>query len=148
MAELLMSIHGSALADAELATAIEGVMCNICMRAPTYAADLVQQAGALFSNSQQPSVARQLHVLSLIDVPQGTGLSATKPGEGILNWSTCLTSQTRLRVLQRGPIFSLGNMLKAFQWTILSRAYLSILRVYLSPLLECTVTGQSGMLLA
>ncbi len=57
-----MSIHDSALADAELAIAIEGVICNVCARAPTYAADLVQQAGELPSSSQvQISVTQPWH---------------------------------------------------------------------------------------
>ena len=43
--ELLMSIHGSALADSDLVDAIEDVMCHVCMHAPTYAVDLVQHAG-------------------------------------------------------------------------------------------------------
>ncbi len=60
MAELLMSIHDSALADAELATAIEGVICNICTRAPTYAADLVQQAGELPAAAEWIYIATQL----------------------------------------------------------------------------------------
>ena len=40
-----MSIHGSALADADLVDAIEDVMCRVCAHAPTYAVDLVQHAG-------------------------------------------------------------------------------------------------------
>lgn len=40
-----MSIHSSALADAELANAIEEVVHRACTCAPTYAADLVQHAG-------------------------------------------------------------------------------------------------------
>ena len=43
--ELLMSIHGSALADDDLLDAIEDVMCRVCAHAPTYAVDLVQHAG-------------------------------------------------------------------------------------------------------
>ena len=43
--ELLMSIHGSALADGDLVDAIEDVMCRVCVHAPTYAVDLVQHAG-------------------------------------------------------------------------------------------------------
>ena len=47
MAELLMSVHGSSLANAELAEAIEDVIYRACTCAATYAADLVQHAGAL-----------------------------------------------------------------------------------------------------
>jgi hypothetical protein len=47
VAELLMSIRGSSLANAELAEAVEVVIYRACMKAATYAADLVQHAGAL-----------------------------------------------------------------------------------------------------
>lgn len=47
-----MSIHDSALADAELAGAVEDVICCACTRAPMYAADLVQQAGMTTSSIQ------------------------------------------------------------------------------------------------
>ena len=63
-----MSIHDSALADAELATSIEGVICNICTRAPMYATDLVQQAGKLvmkFVKLKEQSGASHLHLAML-----------------------------------------------------------------------------------
>ena len=47
VAELLMSDHGSSLANAELAEAVEDVIYRACTCAATYAADLVQHAGAL-----------------------------------------------------------------------------------------------------
>lgn len=47
-----MSIHDSALADTELADAVEDVICCACIRAPLYAADLVQQAGMTSSSIQ------------------------------------------------------------------------------------------------
>ena len=71
VAELLMSIHDSALADADLATTIEGVICSTCARAPAYAADLVQQAG-------KPSITQLAR-----DTSAGTylcSLSAQKTG--------------------------------------------------------------------
>lgn len=47
MAELLMSVHGTSLANAELAEAVEDVIYRACTCAATYAADLVQHAGVL-----------------------------------------------------------------------------------------------------
>ena len=86
-----MSIHDSALANAELATAIEGVICNICARAPTYAADLVQQAGKLPGSSQmhhiakQPFLALQRHALQVLLAGRVTVLSVgmTQPVQGL-----------------------------------------------------------------
>lgn len=102
VAELLMSIHDSALADAELATSIEGVICNICKRAPTYASDLVQQAGKFSFTAKRANCSKSAASISVADM---LGLLT-----GALSCSSSLETQGTISGCKNLSIWFMKNL--------------------------------------